>query len=920
MTGNWRWMETVITDLREKPAIGGIMAVSRDITERLGAEEELKNSEKKYKSLFEFSPIAKWIYELESLKILDVNHTAIELYGYTREEFLNMTIGNLRPEEEIPNMVIGVERARQRLSHINYGTYVHQKKDKSLLKVEVASQPFDYMGKSCRIVDCFNVTERETALERLKNKEQKLITAQKIARMGYWELNLSDQSLFWSDELYNIWGITKDNSGMLYETLLKSIHPDDLTAFQLQNSAAAAGEKPLDFQHRIILPDGSIKWIHERGNVTYDDAGKIISFEGTAQDITAFKRVTAALAESNQRYEYVTRATSEAIWDWDLITDNIYWGESFEPIFGYSVEGLNHNPGAWQKLIHPDDYCKILDDINKAKEGKQLFWTNEYRFLKADKTYAHVLDKGFFIRDETGKAIRMVGAMQDISQKKEEENRLRLLETIVINSKEGISISEAYPSDDSGPKLIYVNEAVTKITGYSAEELIGKTPAMLRGPKTVGPELEKLEKAIQEWQPCEINLINYKKNGEEFWANFSINPVTDDKGNYTYWVAIQRDRTEQKKIEDALQSAYEEKENILESIGDGFYAVNKNWIVTYWNKEAERIINIKREEIVGKNIWDFFKNSAEPYFSYYQKAIEQNSVIHFEEYYKKANIWAEVSAFPSKNGLSVFFKDITERREANEKMRVANERFERVSEATHDAIWDIDLRTNILYLGDGFSKLWGPDYEKELHGIESWFNHVHPDDRQMVQDLLYGAIQNKKIRFVDGQYRYLRSDNTYIHIKANVSVIRDEEGNAIRLVGAFQDMTPQKEYEKSLKNLNANLEKVNKELAVSNAELEQFAYIASHDLQEPLRMVTGFLTQIERKYNDVIDEKGKQYIHFAVDGAKRMRKIILDLLEFSRAGRREEKLQEVDLNELVAEIVSLHNKKIHETNASIHYS
>jgi light-regulated signal transduction histidine kinase (bacteriophytochrome) len=117
--------------------------------------------------------------------------------------------------------------------------------------------------------------------------------------------------------------------------------------------------------------------------------------------------------------------------------------------------------------------------------------------------------------------------------------------------------------------------------------------------------------------------------------------------------------------------------------------------------------------------------------------------------------------------------------------------------------------------------------------------------------------------------------------------------------------------------LHKNLQKHAKELAISNAELEQFAYVASHDLQEPLRMVTGFLTQIEKKYGDLIDDKGKQYIAFAVDGAKRMRQIILDLLEFSRVGRMEDKLETVDLNEVVEEVQILFSKKIKEKLATI---
>lgn len=120
-----------------------------------------------------------------------------------------------------------------------------------------------------------------------------------------------------------------------------------------------------------------------------------------------------------------------------------------------------------------------------------------------------------------------------------------------------------------------------------------------------------------------------------------------------------------------------------------------------------------------------------------------------------------------------------------------------------------------------------------------------------------------------------------------------------------------------LKALNEMLEQKAKELAISNADLQQFAYVASHDLQEPLRMVTGFLGQINKKYGDLFDDKGKQYMFFAVDGATRMRQIILDLLDYSRVGRMDDKRENVDLQELVLEITGLFRKQVEEFNANI---
>ena len=137
------------------------------------------------------------------------------------------------------------------------------------------------------------------------------------------------------------------------------------------------------------------------------------------------------------------------------------------------------------------------------------------------------------------------------------------------------------------------------------------------------------------------------------------------------------------------------------------------------------------------------------------------------------------------------------------------------------------------------------------------------------------------------------------------------------LILAIKDVTEQKLAEEKLYQANHSLREKTKELSVSNAELEQFAFVASHDLQEPLRMITGFLSLIEKKYDSVLDEKGKEYIRFATDGAMRMRKIILDLLEFSRVGSLDLKRDEIKMNQLLEEVLALNNKLITENNAQI---
>lgn len=164
---------------------------------------------------------------------------------------------------------------------------------------------------------------------------------------------------------------------------------------------------------------------------------------------------------------------------------------------------------------------------------------------------------------------------------------------------------------------------------------------------------------------------------------------------------------------------------------------------------------------------------------------------------------------------------------------------------------------------------------------------------------------------------YFDDKGNRVWLLTNKVPLKDAKGKVVGLVGMSRDVTDRKKEEENLRNLNDELKKKAIELEKSNQELEQFAYIASHDLQEPLRMITGFLGLLQKKYEPILDEKGKEFIHFAVDGASRMKNIIMDLLAYSRVGRMDEKVKEVAIEEVVNNILKLNNKLIYQKGAEV---
>ncbi|MEJ7913717.1 MAG: PAS domain S-box protein [Chitinophagaceae bacterium] len=188
--------------------------------------------------------------------------------------------------------------------------------------------------------------------------------------------------------------------------------------------------------------------------------------------------------EEQETAKLYAKATSDAIWDLDLLDNSFFISEGFLSIFGYNPRQLKIDFNFWNDLI----------------KGEQSDWVEEYRFRKADCTYATVLGKGFVKRDPDGRAIRMIGSMQDITRRKKEEQHLRLLESVITNTTDAVVITEAEPFLFPGPRIIYVNAAFTKMTGYSSEEVIGKTPRMLQGPKTDRNELNRLVRSFNKWE------------------------------------------------------------------------------------------------------------------------------------------------------------------------------------------------------------------------------------------------------------------------------------------------------------------------------------------------------------------------------------------------------------------------------------
>ena len=261
------------------------------------------------------------------------------------------------------------------------------------------------------------------------------------------------------------------------------------------------------------------------------------------------KNTNSEIKESNEKYDIVSKATSDTIWDWKITDDTMTWNQGIEAVFGYKQDETGKSSKWWFDNIHPEDTIKMSIKLYSFIEQKTENWQDQYRFKCADGSYKYVLDRGFILKDENGKSVRMIGAIQDITKQKEEEQRLKLLETVITHTKDSVIITKADLNDGKTPSIVYVNPAFSVTSGYSADEILGKSPDVLISANTDLETQEKLLNAIKNKEECQIETLSYKKNKEAYWVNFNMLPVYDAEGELSHWISIQRDITEDKKQE-----------------------------------------------------------------------------------------------------------------------------------------------------------------------------------------------------------------------------------------------------------------------------------------------------------------------------------------------------------------------------------
>ena len=643
-------------------------------------------------------------------------------------------------------------------------------------------------------------------------------------------------------------------------------------------------------------------------------------------NISAYKNAEEKIARSEKR----SRALIENNYDLISLLDEtftlFYRSPSAERITGWSNKEMIGTKGT--DHIHPGDISRAEQLITKMMKFPA---TPVPVLIRSKHKLGHYIWlEGVITNQLYDKDINaVIFNFRDVTERIEAEKKIKQSEDNLRVIFE--NTSEAFLLIDKQCLVKAFNSRANEFSLFNSKNQMveGESIYNFVAPERV-PIIRPMIESVLQGKSFQYDRL-YKKDAEDVWINFSFNPVFSN-GVVEGICLTASDISKRMETERKLQQAHDQLFFHMENSPLGFIEWNVDMTAAYFSKRAEHILGWNEKEFLIEQakgtliVFEEDKRRADQMAENLLSGQIKRNQVQYRIYHKNGRvIWCEWfnSVMRDENGKVVtimsLVRDITQQKNTEEQIRISNERFQTLSQVTKDPVWDWNLLTDEVFWNESFFNMLGYDTSKPVPLLETWSQRIHPADREKVMSRLSRIRKNEVDNWQD-EFRFEQPDGHFGTVIDRAQVIRDDFKSPVRVIGTFVDITKRKKEEQQLLEMNEELNARAGALIASNAELEQFAYIASHDLQEPLRMVTSFLSLLQKKYKHQLDETAVKYIAFAVDGAERMRKMILDLLEYSRAGKKEYDPNPVNLNELIAAIIQLNSVLMHEKKAIIEYS
>jgi PAS domain S-box-containing protein len=405
---------------------------------------------------------------------------------------------------------------------------------------------------------------------KLRQTEERLRLAVACANVGVFDHNRISGEIFWSDRMIELWAYSPDEFTGRIELFWDRIPPEDRVQVETAIQKSLYNRKAFEVVHRVIWPDCSVHWISSKGQASFDEKGVLTHVAGVAIDVTETVESERKLKMSEDLFRLASRATQDLIWDWDILRNKIRWNEALSIQYGYPSQMQETSLEWWAEHVHPDDAEQAKQSVITSIKQDASRWREHYRFKDQKGNYRFIIDRGFIVRDERGHAIRMVGAMQDVTTEMRVQENLRVT-TVALEQSESrfraffdnasVGLAEVDPFTR---KYIRVNPKFCKMLGYTSEELSQKYTSDVTHPDD-NPEDARLASKLIQGEIDEIRREKryLRKDGKILWVEINISAIRDSQGRPRFNITVVLDITQRKEAQEdlfrALQQLQEER-------------------------------------------------------------------------------------------------------------------------------------------------------------------------------------------------------------------------------------------------------------------------------------------------------------------------------------------------------------------------
>ena len=810
--------------------------LKRELSVTMKTQDQLRDSETLFRALFEQAAVG--VAQIDSVKgqFIRINQRYCDIVGYTPKEMAQLTFQQITfPEDleaDLENMKLLLGGTIREFSIEK--RYFH--KDGSIIWVNLTVSPMWKIGEepNFHIAVVEDITERKQAEQELERTRNTLSEAQKIAHLGSFEYVAATKMTVWSEEEYRIHGLDPAGPSPTYDMMLqKHIYPDDAELLHETFKKAIQDKSVYELEHRIVLPDGSVRWVYDRANPYFDMQGDLVRYVGSTLDITDRKTAELELRESEERLAFVLEGSREGFWDWNMETGTVQRNERWAEMLGYSFEDIGFTVPQWEELVHPEDKDRAWKSIMEHLEGHTSEHECEYRMLTRDGSWKWILDRARVVkRDKHGKPLRMAGTHTDIADQKKVEEALRESEqrmrAITDSTQDGIVVVR-----DRG-EITYWNSAAERIFGHKSSEAIGKDFHTLLGPP--GHRESYLEALGQFAQKGASNVTGrtlqmeaMRQNGEKFPLELSLSRFqTGDSWNV---VCVIRDITERKKWEDEI-------------IKWSSVVQHAQWGVVYsgsdllslesMNPSFARMHGYTVEELTGRPIFDVFapdERSALP--QHIAKTHQKGSHTWESKHLRKDGsvfpVLINATAVRDSEGKVLYravnVLDITEQKQSEQQLRQSEERYRTVADFNYDWEYWIDTETNLEYVSPSCERITGYSAQEFMDDPSLMGRIIHPDDLQLVLNHFNQARNVDHDRPNDLDFRIIRRDEETRWIAHACQAVYNKEGKPLGRRASNRDITDRKFAEEALReseqryravvdNLQVGISIINREMEI----------------------------------------------------------------------------------------------------------